>query len=97
MDTQVAIVRFGVDPMNAMVLEQSLHHRPERLGGEAAALVVRRQRDSHLGRSGLSGYDPHGAIAAERSGGPIDRGQLHPLSRLAEHKSLLSHDVARPS
>src|SRR4051795_3391857 len=49
----VAVVGAREDPVNAVVLEQARHHAGERLAGQPAALMARRQRDAHLGRRRL--------------------------------------------
>jgi hypothetical protein len=92
MDGDVPIVGLGVDPVHAVVLEQRAHHGGERLAGQAGALMIRRERHTDLGRRRLVGQDAYRTITAEHPCRPVDRGQLHPSSRLAERRLALRRE-----
>ena len=64
LNTDIAIVRLGVDPMEAVVLEQRGHDGGKRLAGQPAALMLWRESHADFCRPGLIVQDAYGAIAA---------------------------------
>jgi hypothetical protein len=59
----VAVVGLGIDPMNAVLLEQPCHHGAKRLGRQTAALAGSREGDADLGGARLIRRDAHRAVA----------------------------------
>jgi hypothetical protein len=86
-DGGVALVRLGVDPVDAVVLEEDPHHRGERLLRQPASLMLRSERDADLGAGRR--VDAHRAITTQHAAPGVNRGQLHPLPGLAELDLLL--------
>jgi len=94
MDRDVAIVGLGVDPMQAVVLEQAARDRSERLARQTAPLMLGGERDADLGGRRLVGHDVHGAVAEQRVSVALGHGELHPEAGLTERDALLGDEQA---